>query len=928
VKRLLIALLLCCAPVLAWAAACATDATACSPGPCPFSEAASWSAACGGGIPGATDTIDVFHNLMFDRAVTFGNNATNAIIVRTGATIRFDDTVGKTSDCTASLVPWTCCTGAATGNCRDADGILTVNVDGGINFAGNAASILYAGPSDRINITGTGTNRNVTASVAGNMRFEGATFTTTVASVTVTDPATDPPCGETAGIMWTIGLTDHLDKALAKRRVAFESGELRNWHFEIVRVNADSIDLCTNYPDASSTYQKLRPDIADFPVGREAQVPTAQHSSPCPGGNNSCVADNDPWPGCTGANAGRCITIEPTVGDTITIIQDAFFTSDATNGYQISWVERNEVPYFRATVLSDMQSGSGLPCARLDGVHTGAGIAPVGPYEYNNAHNLKCDSSTIVFNDIAGLQLRNNVIHDDHPTPVGTSNGNGWNIGIEADNTIDGFDATDNICYNFHSGCIRAGSQGFETQTGALNRNVAFGGCTNDGSGENCGAFIVQGCEDCAVDHNVGWDIVDSNGAGFFLEMEDASISATDLADGFQTASFNWPVNIGNACYVTFGTQPAGYHLVWVHNYCSHVGDDSAIKAGAMYSNLAKEINLEGPDGDGHCWQNAVGTVAGNFCLANPTTFDTTDCQDGSGGSVKGCVRFGIEIAGSAWTQLMRPLTVVDNLFTDFTGDHQDDAFTGGGALFTELTVAGDFTFDHNTFDNGGVTGHPTSSGIDHFGAFITAAATSVQLCSAAGIPLACCTGSGTGTCAFTTSVDNLSVTHLNGSSAVDCNAAPSGITYDIGTIYRSVGVQTQASTSAPIGSCSGLGTVTALADLDFVDRVGKNYNYRAGAVALTGGSDGGPVGVRAAAFDTRRFLGYWPWASFDDPMPPNICNLPDEADGRINDDCIDTDGDGILNLHDNCDLTPNPSQYDGDGDGKGCACDNGDACP
>jgi len=39
----------------------------------------------------------------------------------------------------------------------------------------------------------------------------------------------------------------------------------------------------------------------------------------------------------------------------------------------------------------------------------------------------------------------------------------------------------------------------------------------------------------------------------------------------------------------------------------------------------------------------------------------------------------------------------------------------------------------------------------------------------------------------------------------------------------------------------------------------------------------------------------------------------------------IDTDGDGILDINDNCRTVVNPDQEDGDGDGAGDACDN---CP
>jgi hypothetical protein len=52
---------------------------------------------------------------------------------------------------------------------------------------------------------------------------------------------------------------------------------------------------------------------------------------------------------------------------------------------------------------------------------------------------------------------------------------------------------------------------------------------------------------------------------------------------------------------------------------------------------------------------------------------------------------------------------------------------------------------------------------------------------------------------------------------------------------------------------------------------------------------------------------------AFDGSMPVTICN---DAAG-----CLDTDGDGVIDLHDNCKFVFNPSQYDSDGNGRGDAC-------
>jgi hypothetical protein len=63
-------------------------------------------------------------------------------------------------------------------------------------------------------------------------------------------------------------------------------------------------------------------------------------------------------------------------------------------------------------------------------------------------------------------------------------------------------------------------------------------------------------------------------------------------------------------------------------------------------------------------------------------------------------------------------------------------------------------------------------------------------------------------------------------------------------------------------------------------------------------------------------------------PGAAETCNsIDDNCDGLVDEDAsgVDSDGDGIHNLCDNCGTTPNPSQADTDADGPGNACDN---CP
>jgi hypothetical protein len=62
-------------------------------------------------------------------------------------------------------------------------------------------------------------------------------------------------------------------------------------------------------------------------------------------------------------------------------------------------------------------------------------------------------------------------------------------------------------------------------------------------------------------------------------------------------------------------------------------------------------------------------------------------------------------------------------------------------------------------------------------------------------------------------------------------------------------------------------------------------------------------------------------------PGVTEVCGdgIDQDCDGQVDEECIDTDNDGILDKVDNCFEISNPDQADSDGDGIGNVCDN---CP
>lgn len=119
-----------------------------------------------------------------------------------------------------------------------------------------------------------------------------------------------------------------------------------------------------------------------------------------------------------------------------------------------------------------------------------------------------------------------------------------------------------------------------------------------------------------------------------------------------------------------------------------------------------------------------------------------------------------------------------------------------------------------------------------------------------------------------------------------------------------------------PVGITAGSNTLTT-GSPGLFDPASADFNIRPGSTPKENlAADGYPRGVRVAgppSWDV--FTALYPFIV----AKPVINNISDR----------DTDGDGVWDLFDNCDLKFNPVQYDGDGDGKGCACDSsGDTCP
>jgi len=78
------------------------------------------------------------------------------------------------------------------------------------------------------------------------------------------------------------------------------------------------------------------------------------------------------------------------------------------------------------------------------------------------------------------------------------------------------------------------------------------------------------------------------------------------------------------------------------------------------------------------------------------------------------------------------------------------------------------------------------------------------------------------------------------------------------------------------------------------------------------------------AAQAWKVLFGYYGFLSYDGYKPSSFAYVRCVRGGSFGNE-VDTDGDGVLNVSDNCPATPNPDQADTDDDGYGDACDEDD---
>jgi hypothetical protein len=694
---------------------------------------------------------------------------------------------------------------------------------------------------------------------------------TETAAVQVGGPFVDPAlCGLDAPLKYVVVPGSGIANALVGRRVVFESGPLRTRQFEIVEATGTSFSFCSRLPDGTgracqsgaSCGQRLE---GHAPIGLfPSSVPTAasRHATPSVAGNAICTGPGVPEPSCTGAGTGTAFAIAPQSGDRIAIVRDVWLEqSRGTNGFLVSSTGLSQMPLLRALNIS---SSAGVT------VRAGVPGAVSTDWDYINYHDY-VDAGLSV-GGFRNFSLAWNVCHDAGPHAQESAGCLQYvpyqNLGG------DGVRFEDNDIYRTRGNGINFNSvESAVFATGAsISRNLAHDGCTTTSA--ECGGIEVNACTGCSVALNVVYDINRLDGtAGTCLRV--GGSGGPSVSDRTVVRD-NWAVNCGDGGIDSAYGGNSAQGVTMVQNYVSNVRGAGGL-GGRWFSNVVRNVGLAG---------GGQTAVLFNPIVAKGNVLIGSDDVIGNGpGCAGGCAAIGIQDQPGIGNSNNRAVVLEDDLMRGFDSPYTKVCAYPVGSLTADWRV------NRVTCDG---AGSPVSGvRLDDW------MPTAVQ----------------------TAFVDNVSALRTNGLPIVSCSGASLANETLGSLLWRQSPPQSDAA-GPPAGPCDTPGSGWSLADLQLRDLDHDDYNYTPGGAgaSLSTNPAGGPIGIGAFRFSRQRVSGLWGGLDFTHaageaatvPFPADIRNL----DNR------DTDGDGVIDLHDDCPSTYDPAQWDRDGDGIGDACD------
>jgi putative metal-binding protein len=907
-KRLALGFLLCLPAVQALAATCATMNACTSTAPCDWSDPATWSC---GHLPSRA---------RFDSCVITANTT---VILRTSGL-----------DCGNTTINGTWLFDESPAG-RNPNGYRTFTIGGSIT--GNAGGVLRLRAGHRLAFDTVAAPRTLTVFDGFNLDVQGQVQEATIAAL-ADDPPNPIDCGQgAAGREFTITPDTGASVAHVTGRVVFLSGRARNRHMEIRAITTGGFSVCTDTVEATSGSdtsggQRLTPHAnrnafctgtgkpsaccAGPGRGTCPTTPVSRHSEPAPYGNSACTGAKLPYTCCTGAGTGKCTGAIPAVGDRIAIVYDAWtYQSAGTRGYRIvgDLVSGNDpMPTLKAVNIANAGTPAVNSTSAVEFMARPGVAAP--DLEYLNFHDYAPNVDGIRYMGIRNWAVRWSAIHDVTPNTQGNTNAT-LAVG-SSELSADNIAYVDNVFYRTQGVGPHLNEGGAIPATGCkFLRNVLFDSCL---AGTNeCGGLQADNCTGGEAAYNVLYD--------YYAGANPLPIAFTLAMQGVGAAvHHNWVVNSGMGPVATSPDIRQIQQTVQTHNYVSHVVGSGG-DGGSYFSNVIRNFGL-GQSGLASGIVNPI-NAAGNYILgAEPDILASADCT-----GAHRCGRIGLEYLKSQSNNNRTPTTARDDIVVSLASypgwgsegrcvEFDGYELSGAGGLDADWNA----TVEHVTCDGRAPTVPIRGISFDQNNASISPS--------------------------ITVSSQDLAMLYNNNGPAIWCTVQP-GVDEIFQNIYslRTDTTSQCGGDYALASDCTSAPSITMVSSMDYQVRMNGDYNLALGSADLVAGSSppGSPVGARAFRFNRASLQSLWatdPGVANDfcsGPGTPSSCCTGSGTgtcsesvitfDGEFpadvaNVDNRDTDGDGVMDLHDNSPANWNPDQLDADGDGIGAATDCNDS--
>jgi hypothetical protein len=735
---------------------------------------------------------------------------------------------------------------------------------------------------------------NGTVNIANGAKWDVNGEVTPFTIKAITGPAASAGlCGDADALqLYIVTPTSGANHARLGGRVVFQTGQARNRQYEIVAVTATTFSYCADLADSAAWAaatcgagaitcgQRLTGHsvVGNFPV--TTPLALSRHTVPVESGALICSGAGVPYPWCTGVGAAAnsaFVQVIPAVGDSGALVEDVRLAQTAgTAGFAIIAAAQTNMPAM--TAVNVIGGGVGSTAGLFTSALNANSVPAI--WSYLNVHDYT-GTGAIAFYGFKGAKLKWSACHD---SLVSGDSGGCVQVLQSGSNPPNNVEITDNTIYRARGNGIQVNDVSASLLTTGMHvdRNLVSYGCTT-GAGNECGGIEVDDCSFCTVNSNAVYDIAQASSptqAGTCIRV--GGTGGTMLGT---VANFNWTVNCGQEG-IDPGTATQGLPgegVAITHNYISNVASDGG-SSGKWYGNIIRNPGMEVPAGLGFLGFGIRSPVIAksNFIFQDAATGAGATCQAGA----VGCMNSGIFTLGSDANANNNPrIDYSDNVIVGPTNG------TGigiriGGPITNSLSV------QHNTIDGNGHTSY----------GLITETWAPVNL-------------------QVGTYRDNVAIA-LGQGPYVACATANTFDREDVGVWLQSTGVANPDKTSAAsvptdcTANGGSLGTTLFSTGPWYTDRAGLDYNWTPFSQYLTAGASpaGSPMGARAFNFDQTKISALWGYVlPFDSPFPANIANVSN----------VDSDGDGVIDLIDNCDFNWNPNQLDNDLDGKGDACDS-----